>query len=165
MTRVLQLAQRPHQPGNIIKMQAGGGLIKHEQHATARQRLAAGAAAFGGLGQKTGQFKPLRFTTTQGGHRLAQLDVVKAHIDHRLQGTHHLTVSAENHGCLANRKVQYVGHIEGLQGSVRRQQRSLRAGRSLDGNFENFRAVALAVAVRAAQIDIAQKLHLHMLKT
>ena len=73
-------------------MQAGGGLIEHEQHAASGQRLAAGAAAFGGTGQETGKFEALGFAAAQGGHRLAQFDVVQADVEDRLQG-------ADERGC------------------------------------------------------------------
>jgi len=36
---------------------------------------------------------------------------------------------------------------------------------ALDGDFKNFRAVTLAVAIGATQVNVTQKLHFHMLKT
>ena len=38
------------------------------------------------------------------------------------------------------------------------------AERPLNRDFQNFRAIALAIAVRATQVDVAQELHFHMLK-
>ena len=38
------------------------------------------------------------------------------------------------------------------------------AARRLDSDFENFRAIACTVAVRTAQIDVAQELHLDVLE-
>ena len=45
-----------------------------------------------GLGQETGQLEPLRLAARQRGHRLAQLDVLQADIDDRLQGADHVAV-------------------------------------------------------------------------
>ncbi len=137
-------------------------------------------ACLGGLGQKTRQLQALRLATTERGHRLAQLHVFQTHIHDRLQSRHHLAVrclpprcavaqvAAPRRGCiackttlgrpakplqrLAHRQAQHVGHIE-------------QTATALDGDFQNFRAVTLAVAVGAAQIDITQELHLHMLET
>ena len=92
VARVLQLAQRPHEFGNVVKVQTRGGFIQHEQDATARQSLAAGAAALGRIGQKTCQLQALCLTTTECGHGLAQFDVVQTHVHNRLQGARHLAV-------------------------------------------------------------------------
>ena len=158
MPGIQQLAQGTHQLGDVIKVQASGWLIQHEQRpapgcglAAAGAAGAAGAAAFGGFGQKPGQLEPLRLAAGECWHRLAQLDVLQAHIHDGLQHANHIALGAEPVGGLADGQVQHIGHIQ-------------RAALALQRDFQNFRAVALAVAVRAAQIDITEELHLHMLK-
>ena len=147
MPGIQQLAQRTHQLGNVIKVQAGGGFVQHEQRTTPRHGLAAGAAALGSLGQKTGQLEALRLATRKRGHGLPQLHVFQTHIDNRLQHADHIAVGAEQIGGLTHRQVQHIGHIQGTT-------------LALDRHLQNLGAIALAIAVRAAQIYVAEELHL-----
>ena len=71
VARLHQTAQRAHQRGNVFKVQAGGGLVKHKQRAFFGDCLTAAGAALGRLGQKACQPQALRFATRQGGHGLA----------------------------------------------------------------------------------------------
>ena len=112
VARVLQLAQRTHELGNVVKVQPGGGLVEHEQHAFAGQRLAAGGAALGGIGQETSQFEALRFAAAQGGHRLTELHVIQTHVDDGLQGADHVAVVSEQIGGFADGEVQDIGDVE-----------------------------------------------------
>ena len=59
MAPVHELAQRAHQLGDVVEMQAGGGLVEQKQRALARQRLARLGLAPGGLGQKAGELQAL----------------------------------------------------------------------------------------------------------
>ena len=138
-------------------MQACGRLVEHKQDALAAERLAAGRRGFGRTGQEPGQLEPLRLAARQGGHGLAELDVFQAHIHDGLQRTDHIAVVGKQLRRFAHRQVQHIGHVH-----VARMQRTQRL--ALDGDFQNFRPVAFAVAVLAAQIHIAQELHFHMLK-
>ena len=112
MTGIQQLAQGPHQLGDVVKVQAGGGLIKHEQATPPRCRLAAGAARFGGIGQKAGELEALRLAARQGGHRLPQLYVLQPHIHNRLKGTDHVMVFGKQGSRFTHRQVQHIGHVE-----------------------------------------------------
>ena len=94
--RILQLAQGAHELGDVVKMQTGGGLVKQEQRAFFGHGLPAGAAAFGGFGQKASQFETLGFTTRQGGHGLAEFDVFQTHIDDGLQGADDVAVGGKD---------------------------------------------------------------------
>ena len=80
MPRIQQLAQGTHQLGDVVKVQAGGGLVQHEQGAAPRHGLAAGSAALGGFGQEAGQLQTLGFTARQRGHRLTQFHIFQPHI-------------------------------------------------------------------------------------
>ena len=152
-----QFTQRTHQLGDVVKVQARGRLVKQKQSAFATQRLAAGRGGFGGARQEARQLQTLCLTPRQGGHGLAQLDVFQADIDDGLQRTDHIAVMGKQLRRFAHRQIQHIGHVH-----VARVQRT--QGLALDGDFEDFRAVAFAVAVLAAQIHIAQELHFHMLK-
>ena len=112
MAGIEQLAQCAHQLGDVIKVQAGGGLIKHEQAAPPRRRLPAGAAGFGGLGQKAGELESLRLTARQRGHRLPQLHVLQPDIHNGLQRADHIGIFGKQ-GCgFAHRQVQHIGHVQ-----------------------------------------------------
>ena len=83
MPGVEQLAQRAHQLGDVVEVQAGGRLVEQEQRAPSSPAGWRGAA--GRLGQEAGQLQPLRLAARQRRHRLAQAHVVEADIDDRLQ--------------------------------------------------------------------------------
>ena len=99
VARIQQLAKRAHQFGDVVKVQAGGGLVEHEERAAFGQLLFAGGGGLGCFRQETRQLQTLRFATTQGGHGLAELHIVQPHIDNGLQHTQHLAVLGEElHG-------------------------------------------------------------------
>ena len=150
--RIKQLAHGAHQLGDVIEMQTGGGFVEHEQGTAPRQRLAAGAGIPGGLGQKARELEALRLAARERRHRLPQLDVFESDIDDRLQRANDFAVSGEKGAGLADGEVQHVGNVELLC-------------LALDRNFKNLGAVTLAIAVGAAQIDVAQELHLDVLET
>ena len=148
MACVQELAQRPHQLGDVVEVQAGGGFVEKEERALLGHALAGRGRRFG---QKARQLQALRFTPRERGHGLAQAHVVQAHIHDGLQLGHHLAVlPKELHG-LGHGEVQHIGHAE-----------FARAAQDL--HLEDFVAKAPAVAVLAAQVHVAEELHLHMLK-
>ena len=151
-----QLAQSPHELGDVVKVQTGGRLVKHEKRALARQTLAALGGTLGGLGQKARQLEALGFAARQGRHRLAQAHVFQTHIHDGLQGTDHVAVLREQGGGFAHGELQNVGHIEVAHHTA--------DGLPLNGDLQNLRPITFAVAIRATQIHVAQKLHLNMLK-
>ena len=85
MAGIQQLAQRAHQLGDVVEVQAGGRLVEQEQRALARQALPALGRGLGGVGQKARQFQPLRLAAAQRRHRLAQLHVIQTHIHDGLE--------------------------------------------------------------------------------
>jgi hypothetical protein len=87
-----QLAQRAHELGNVVKVQAGGGLVKQEQRALAWPRLAAAGGGLGGAGQKARELEALRLAARQRGHGLAQLHVFQPHVHDGLQRADHVAV-------------------------------------------------------------------------
>ena len=158
MPRFEQLAQSPHELGDVVKVQAGGRLVKQKQRAFSGQTLSALGRALGGLGQKARKFQALRFAARQGGHGLAEFHVFQTHIDDGLQGADHVAVLREQGGGFAHREVEHIGHVQVARCG-------LTHGLAFHRDFQNFRAVALAIAIGTAQIHIAQELHLNVLKT
>ena len=138
-------------------MQTRGGFVKQKQHAFFGQTLLAAGFGFGRFRQETRQLQALRLATAQGGHGLAKFDVIQAHIDDGLQGTHHIAVVGKQLNRFAHRQIEHLGHVEQAPPHLRCC--------AIDFDFQNFRAIALPVAVLAAQVHIAQKLHFHVLKT
>ena len=153
MARVQQLAEGPHQLGDVVEVQAGGGLIEQEQPALLGHRLARRA---GRLGQEAGQLQALRLAAAERGHRLAQAHIVQTHVHDGLQHTHHLAVVAEQLHRFAHGEFQHVGDAE-LAVHLAGQP-------ALDLHVQQLGPVAAAVAVGAAQVHVRQELHLHMLE-
>ena len=151
MPGVQQLAQCAHELGNVVKVQAGGGLVEQKQRALARQRLARLGLAARRLGQEASELEALRLAARERGHGLAELDVLQPHVLDGLQRAHHLAVGGKELHGLADRQVEHVGHVE-------------RTPTALDAHLQDFGAVALAIAVGAAQVHVGEELHLHVLK-
>ena len=163
-------------------MQPGGRLVEQVQRAATGGQLPADAAALHRLGQEAGQLQALRLAAAEGGHRLAELHVIEADVDDRLQHAQHLAVVPEQLHRFADREVEHVGD---RQFADRRRKRRRRAGTvharprmrrqrrrrvrhrqaPLDLHVEQLGAVAAAVAVGAAQVDVAEELHLDVLET
>ncbi len=150
-----QLAERLHQLRDVVEVQPGGRLVEHEQLRPRDARFFRDdPAAVDGcrrFGEEAGQLQPLRFAARQRRHRLAELHVFEADVDDRLQHAQHLGVGREERGRFADGEVEHVGDAQ-------------RAAVALDAYFENLGAVAAAVAIRAAQVDVAQELHLDVLE-
>jgi hypothetical protein len=145
---VEQLAQGAHQARDVVEVQPGGRLVEQEQRALARQRLARGGRR---LGQEAGQLQALRLAAAERRHRLPQPHVGQPDIDDGLQPGDHLAVVLEPVHRLGHRQVQQVGH-----------RQLHRAAHDL--HVQHLGPVAAAIAVGAAQVDVGQELHLHMLE-
>ncbi len=148
MAGVEQLAQGAHQLGDVVEVQPGRRLVEQEQRAAPGRRL---ARAGGGIGQETGQLEALRLAARQRGHRLAEPHVVEADVDDGLQPRDHLAVVLEPVRGLGHGQVQHVGDAQ-----LHRPAHHL--------HVQDLGPVAAAVAVRAAQVDVAEELHLHVLE-
>ena len=149
--RIDELAQRAHELGNVIKVQAGGGLVEQEQRALARHSLTRFGSCLRRLGQEACQLEALGLTARQGRHGLAQRHVFEPHVHDGLQRADHVAVVGKHRSRLGHGEGQHIGHVQ-------------RLAAALDGDLQDLGAVALAVAVGAAQVHVAQELHLHMLK-
>ncbi len=139
-----QFPECPQQFAHVVKMQAGRGLVEQEQ----RVAVADGVAApVRGSGQKTRKLQPLCFAARQRRHRLAELEVIQADIDQRLQRADDIRRMVEKCQCVGHGQIKHVGDRF-----------------AFERDLEDLGAVASAVAVRAAQVYVGQELHFHMLK-
>src|SRR5258706_16027090 len=93
------------------------------------------------------ELEPLRFATGKRGNRLAEAQVVEAHVDERLQAAHDLRLRGEGLERLVDRKLEHLRDVA-----------------AVDLNLEGLVAVARAVAIRAAQVHVGEELHLDMLE-
>ena len=149
MTGVQQFREGAEQSRDVIEVQAGGRFVEQEQ-------LAAGGLVLlcrGGLGEEAGQLQPLRLAAGQRRHRLAQRHVVEADIDQRLQAGHRAVRVATESGFKVGEVAQPVQRI------AYRHRQQVGNAAAVERDFAHFGAVARAVAVRAAQIHVGQKLH------
>ena len=149
-----QAAQRAQQRGDVVEVKPGGGLVEEKEGARLVRR-----ARFPGLGEVAGELEALGLAAAQGGDRLAEPHVLEADRDQGLERALHLGLLAKERDGLGGGHVEHVGDGAGPPGSsaagIGRQHR----------DFEHLRAVAPAVAVRAAQIDVAEELHLDVLES
>ena len=95
-----------------------------------------------------GELEPLGLTARKRRHWLAQLHIVQSHIHNRLQCGYNVAVLCKQRHGLADGQIQYIGHTQPARLHVADRL-------ALDFDFQHFRPVALAFAIRAAQIDIA----------
>jgi len=56
-----------------------------------------------------GELQPLRFAAGEGGHRLAEAQVVEAHVGERLQARENFGVVLEEHHRLGHCHLQRIG--------------------------------------------------------
>ena len=135
---VQQLAEGAQQLGDVVEVQAGGRLVEQEQ--LARLRAA-------GLGEVAGELQALRFAARERRHRLAEAQVVEADVLQRAQRRHQLGFVAEEVERLGDGQLEHVGDRL-----------------AVDLDLEDLGAEAPAVAVRAAQVDVGEELHLDVLE-
>ena len=179
--RLQQLTQRAHELGDVVKVQAAGRLVKQKQRAFFGHGLARPAGCLRGFGQVARQFQALRLAAAERGHGLAQLHVVQPHIHQRLQGADDVAVLRKKLRGFGHGEFQHVGHVQragggggvgpaaghfgqAFGGSVQIGIRGQAARGALYRHFQHFGPPAAAVAVGAAQIHVAQKLHFHVLE-
>ena len=105
----------------------------------------------GGVGEMAGELQPLRLAAGQRRHRLAERQVLEPDVDERLQARSHVASPAKNAERLGDRHLEHVGDADARL-------------RARDLHLEHFGAIAPAVAVGAAQVDVGQELHLDVLE-
>src|SRR5690606_8328581 len=166
MARVEQLAEGAEQAGDIVEMQARGGLVEDEERAALPRpgEPRAGRAprrAGGGLGEETCELQALRLASRQRRHGLSEAEVVEAHVDERLQPGPHLAGVAEEGERVAHRQLERLGDRQWAEGVAVRPSSIRRPGYAY---LEDLVSETPAVAVGAAQVHVGEELHLDMLE-
>ena len=138
---VHQAVQGADQQSHVVKMQPRGGLVENEQ-----RRAVAPA------GEPLHQFEPLGFPAGEHVERLAQGEIAQTHLLQHRQRLHHLgsPQPGEKPDRLAHRHRKHV--VDGFAGVPAQEQ------------LQQLRPVTFAVAFRAPDKHVAQKLHLDFLK-
>jgi len=95
-----------------------------------------------------GQFQPLRLPPGKRRHRLPQAQIIQPDLGERRESGEHLGLVGEEFHRLMHRQVEHVGHRF-----------------AAPAQFEDFRAITLAAAIRAAQPHVGEELHLDVLET
>jgi len=144
---VEQLLEGPEQLRDVLEVQAGGRFVEQEQGRPGVRAALLAPRRLGRLGQVAGQLQALGLAAGQGRHRLAEAQVVQPDIgDRRQRGQHRRLVGEEGHR-LRDGHFEHLGHRP-----------------IAPSQLEDLGPVALAVAVRAAQVDVGQELHLDVLE-
>ncbi len=110
--RVAGLDQPPEgaqQFRDVVEVQAGGRLVEQKQR-TARERGAALAHRI--LRQMAGELQPLRLPAREGGHGLAESQVVEPDFRERREAQAHLGVGAKHRQRLGNRELEDIGDAQ-----------------------------------------------------
>ena len=140
-----QLAERAHQLGDVVEVQAGGRLVEQEQ------RAAGGRFAAGGVGEEAGELQALGLAAGERRHGLSELHVLEADVGQRRQHARDLRILDEERQRFADSHLEHVGDVRA-------------PALPLDHHLQRFGTETLAVAVRAAQVHVGQELHLHVLE-
>ena len=150
MPRRDELAHGKEQLFHIREMESGGRLVEYEEPAARGFRRR--PSGFGKrLCKEPGEFQALRLSPGERRDRLTELHVLEADVDQGLEERNHLEVVLEKAAGFRHRHVENVRY--GGLGPVPDELR-----------FKHFGAIALAPAVRAPEVDVGEKLHLHMLE-
>ena len=105
------------------------------------------------LARWPGELEPLGLAPGEGGDRLAEPHVAESDRLQGLQGPFHIGPAGEEGQGLGHRQLQDV-----------RDRDSGAAVWRADPHLQHLVAIALAVAVRAAQVDVREELHLQVLE-
>src|SRR5262245_40711523 len=98
-----------------------------------------------------GQLQTLRLATGERRYRLPELHVLEADVDERLETHCYRRLVAEEGECLAHRELEHAGDIE-------------RGPRCAGvAHLECLGTIAPAIAIRTAQVDVREELHLDVL--
>ena len=146
-----QFAKRAQQFRDIVEMQAGGRFVEEKQLGGFGGRFARA-----GFGKVAGEFQALRLAAGECGHGLAEAQVLESDLRKRREALDHGGHVGKEMCRFAHCHVEHFG--DGFLDAT------AVCAAPAHGYFEHFRPVALAVAVRTAQVDIRQELHLDVLE-
>ena len=112
---IQQLSKGRQQRGDVLEVQAGGGLVEQEEQAGLVTTALAPfsivlAGQLGGFGQVAGELEALGLAAGEGGHRLAEAQVFEADVGQRRQGGEHGFLVGEEGVAFGDGHLQHVGH-------------------------------------------------------
>jgi len=160
MPGLQQLVEGAEQLGDVLEVQAGGGLVEEEEQTgfggfpslTPKLIHSTGFAyrlPLRRLGEVAGELEALRLAARQRRNGLAEAQVVEADVGQRRERGEHLGM------------MTLAEHVQRL---VHGERQHVRHRQPVPLQFKHFRAITLAVAVRAAQPHVGQELHLDVLE-
>ena len=120
-------------------------------------RLAARGRALRRLGEEAGELEALRLAARQRRHRLAELHVLEADVDDRLQQR---APPRGRRGTAAPPRLT----VRSSTSATRELAHHVAGHAAVDLHVEDLGAEAAAVAVGAAQVDVGEELHLDVLE-
>ncbi len=135
-----QTAERAEQTCDVLEMQAGGRLVEQEQ-----------LPAHGAAGKVLGKLEALRLAAGQRRHRLAQVQILQADCGERFEYAQDVRRIGKECQRLGDGELEHICDRQGLLAAL-----------AVHPYIEHFVAIPSAVAVRAAQVDVGQELHLDM---
>src|SRR5215470_9114237 len=148
MPRHQQLAECPEEPRDVLEMQPGGRLIEQEELAA----MGGAREHRGGIRQVAGELQPLRLAARERRHRLAELEVIEPHVGEWREPRRHLRGIGKECARLGDGELEHISDAQAA------------AIGALVADIEHLIAVTAAIALGTTQVDVREKLHLHVLE-
>ena len=154
-----ELPERGEEGRNVVEMQSGRGFVEEEQGSAAavapsfssvsRGSATGRSAAALRAGEVARELEALRFPAAQTGHRLAEGEVAEPDRAERSELLQDIRRVREPGDGLVHGEVEHSRNREAVRGEL---------------HLQHVAAEAPAVAVRATEVHVAQKLHFEMLE-
>ncbi len=97
--------------------------------------------------EESGELQPLRFAARERRYRLPEPQIIETHLGERRERDVDVAIAGEERARLRDRHFEHVGDRP-----------------AFDRDLEHLGAIALAVAVGTAQVDVGEELHLDVLE-
>ena len=148
-----ELPERGEEGRHVVEVQPGGGLVEEEQGTAAPALPRPDATGHADPAERPREvpceLEALRLAAAQGRHRLAEGDVAEPHRGEGRELLPDVGRIGEARDGLIDGEVEHVGDGKAVRGDL---------------HFQDVRPEAPPVAVRTAQVHVAQELHLEVLE-
>ena len=148
-----ELPERGEEGRHVVEMQPGGGLVEEEQGTAASAFPRPDATGHANPAERPREvpreLESLRLAAAQGRHRLAEGDIAEPHRGKGRELLPDVGRVGEARDGLIDGEVEHVGDGKTVRGDL---------------HFQDIRPEAPPVAVRTAQVHVAQELHLEVLE-
>ena len=148
-----ELPERGEEGRHVVEMQPGGGLVEEEQGTAASAFPRPDATGHANPAERPREvpreLESLRLAAAQGRHRLAEGDIAEPHCGEGRELLPDVGRVGEARDGLIDGEVEHVGDGKTVRGDL---------------HFQDIRPKAPPVAVRTAQVHVAQELHLEVLE-